>query len=92
MVSDDKLFSDDLKIAEKFNEFFKNAVIHLNLSSNEDLLLSTTHLSDPVQIAIEKYKNHLSILTIQNNVTIEQRFFSKQLLLIPYINKSTYSI
>ena len=32
------------------------------------------HLSDPVQIAIEKYKNHPSILTIQNNVTIHQSF------------------
>ena len=41
LVSDDKIFSDDLEIAEKFNEFFKNAVNNLNLSSNEDLLLST---------------------------------------------------
>ena len=46
----------------------------MNLSSNEDLLLSTTHLSDPVQTAIEKYKNHPSILTIQSNVTIDQSF------------------
>ena len=50
----------------------KNAVN--NLSSNEDLLPSTTHLSLPVQIAIEKYKYHPSILTIQNNVTIDQSF------------------
>ena len=54
LVSDDKIFSDDLEIAEKFNKFLKDAVNNLNLSSNEDLLLSTTHLSDPVQIAIEK--------------------------------------
>ena len=47
----------------------------MNLSSNEDLVLSTTHLSDPVDIAIEKYKNHSSILTIQNNVTIDQSLF-----------------
>ena len=66
LVNNDKFFSNDLEIIEKFNEFFKNAVNNLNLSSNEDLLLSTTHLSDSVQIAIEKYKNHLSILTIQN--------------------------
>ena len=59
-----KFFSDDLETDEKFNEFFKNAVNNLNLSSNEDLLLSTTHLSDPVQIDTEKYKNHPSILTI----------------------------
>ena len=57
LVSDDKIFSDDLEIAEKFNELFKNAVNNLNLSSNEDLLISTNHLSDPFQIAIEKYKN-----------------------------------
>ena len=74
LVSNDKIFPDDLKIAEKFNELFKNAVNNLNLSSNEDLLLFTKHLSDPVQIAIEKYKNHRSILTIQNNVTIDQSF------------------
>ena len=30
LVSDDKIFSDDLEIAEKFNEFFKNAVNNLN--------------------------------------------------------------
>ena len=72
MVSDNKIFSDDLEIAAKFNEFFKNAVNNLNLSSNEGLLRSTTHLSDPVQIAIEKYKNHPSKLTIQNNVSVDQ--------------------
>ena len=42
LVSDDKIFSDDLEIAKKSNEFFKNAVNKLNLSCNEDLLLSTT--------------------------------------------------
>ena len=73
-MSDNKIFSDDLEIAKKFNQFFKKAVNNLDLSANEDLLLSTTHLSDPVQIAIEKYKNHTSILTIQNNVTIDQSF------------------
>ena len=72
LISEDKVFSDDLEIAEKFNEFFKNVVNDLSLSSNEDLLLSATHLSDPVQMAIEKYKNHPPILTIQNNVTIDQ--------------------
>ena len=50
---DDKMSSDDLEIAEKLNELFKTAVNNLNLSSNEDLLLSTTHLSGPVQIAME---------------------------------------
>ena len=74
LVSDDKIFSEDLEIAEKFNKFFKNTVDNLNLASNEDLLLSTKHLSDPVQIAVEKYKNHSSILMIQNNVTIDQSF------------------
>ena len=74
MVSANKIFSDDLEIAEKFNKFFKNEVSHLNLSSNEDLLLSTTYLSDPVQIVIEEYKSHPPILTIQNNVTIDQSF------------------
>ena len=77
LVSDDKTFSDDLKIAEKFDEFFKNAGNNLNLPSKEDTLLSTTHLSDVVQMAIEKYKNHPSILTIQNNDTIDQSFSFK---------------
>ena len=74
LVSDDKIFSDDLEIAEKFNEFLKNTVNNLNLSSNEDLLLSTTHLSDLVQITIEKYKNYPSILTFQNNDIIDRNF------------------
>ena len=92
LVSDDKIFSNDLEIAEKLNEFFKNAVNNLNLSSDKDLLLSTMHLSGPVQIAIEKYKNHPSILTTLNNVITDKVFLSKWLLLIPYISRSTYSI
>ena len=73
LINDDEI-SDDLEIAEKFNEYFKNAVITLNLPSNEDLLLSTKHISDLVQVAIEKYKNPPSIWTIQSNVTIDQSF------------------
>ena len=46
LVSDNKFFSNDLEIAEKLNKFFKNAVNNLNLSANENLPLSTTHLSD----------------------------------------------
>ena len=45
-ISDYKIFSNVFEIAEKFNEFFKNAVNNFNLSSNEDLLPSITHLSD----------------------------------------------
>ena len=41
------------------------------------MLLSTMHLSDPVQIAIEKYKNHPSILTTLNDVIIDQSFSFK---------------
>ena len=55
------------------NLIFKNAVNNCNLSSNEDLLLSTTHLSDPVQISYRKIQK-------------------SPVQLIPYINKSTYSI
>ena len=77
LVSDYKIFSNDLEIAEKLNEFFKNAVNNLNLSSDKDLLLSTMHLSGPVQIAIEKYKNHPSILTTLNNVITDQSFSFK---------------
>ena len=34
LVSNNEIFSDDLEIAEKLNEFFKNAVNNLNLSSD----------------------------------------------------------
>ena len=95
LVSDDKFFSDDIEISD---EFFKNLVN--NLSSNEDLLLSTTLLSDPVQIAIENYRNQPSILTIQNNVIIDQSFsfqmaftdtIHKQINLINSKKNSTHS-
>ena len=90
LIREQKIIKDALMHT---NKFVKNAVNNLDLSSNEDLLFSTTHLSDPVQIAIERYKDHPSIMTVQNNVTIDQSFsFQMASSDTIYVNKSTYSI
>ena len=50
-------------------DFFDNAVKHLEINENQYILSNTIEIDDPVDIAVEKYKSHLSILAIKENVS-----------------------
>ena len=50
-----------MKIAETFKIFFENAVKNLNVLGDSDSLSSTFHLDNPVDIAVEKFKNLMSM-------------------------------
>ena len=58
LVKNDNIISKDEEVAKEFSDFFSNAVENLNIPEIE--IESTEHLTNPIEIAIEKYKNHPS--------------------------------
>ena len=72
LVENNDIISDDFKIAETFGDFFSNAVKNLNIHIDPALTSNADHIQDPIHKAIEKYKNHPSIVKIKeicNNTT-----------------------
>ena len=78
LVENLDICSDDEKVAHIFNTYFSNVVNNLNIERKEDILNLNVNDYDPILKAIDKYKNHPSILKI--NETVEQHVsFSLQL-------------
>ena len=61
LVENNNIISSEIEIAEKLNAFFSNIVKELNIKVKEDLLYDVSDINDPVERAIQKYKNHPSI-------------------------------
>ena len=62
----DEFISDSVKCAEVMNNFFSDVVSKLDIDRN----LHTNDafgFTEPVTIVIEKYKNHPSILKLNDN-------------------------
>ena len=74
----DKIISNDDKVAEEFSTFFENAVKSLNIKPRNLSLEDTTNLSNPVEIAIKKFQNHPSVQVIRENINLNHEFFFKQ--------------
>ena len=67
LVENDILISDKLKVAEKLNNFFIKAVENLEIEPD----LSETKSDTPdenIQVIIDQYKSHPSIVKIKENV------------------------
>ena len=79
LVENDNIVSDDYEIAETFKIFFENAVKNFNVLGDSDSLSPTFHLDNPVDIAVEKFKNHSSITLIKSNVKVSNNFFFNEL-------------
>ena len=63
LVENDELLQDDKNIAEEMNNFFKNAVLTLDIKENSYITNhNIPYITDPIEKAIEKYKFHPSIL------------------------------
>ena len=74
LVEGDKIISEEAEVAETFNDFFKNAVNSLNITENRCLLTETNNELGGVDEAIEKFKNHPSILSIKEHVISDLGF------------------
>ena len=57
LVNGDKIISDDLEVAQTFNDFFKHSVNALNIQENQLLRTQTNHKLNSVKGAIDKFQN-----------------------------------
>ena len=76
LVYNDNVISDDQELKKTFNDFFEHAVDHLGIKeyqSGHNIDINSIS-DDPIDYAIAKYKNHPSIITINENVSFESRF------------------
>ena len=79
LVENNSIISDNDKLAESFNKFFKEAVDNLDISENSDIINEEyREIEDPVESSIIKFKFHPSILQIKRTINVNQNFtFSK---------------
>ena len=74
---DETVISEDQLISAELNQLFKNATKALNIQENS-YLIDKSELSDPVDKAISKYKNHPSILLIKDKIINPAPFSFKE--------------
>ena len=84
LVKDNEIIEKDEDLAETFNTFFKEAVNKLDIKENSYITnLGLSNFEDPVDIAIEKFKDHPSILKIKRMVSNSSDFtFSETSLIV----------
>ena len=71
------ILSDDTLVSEELNNFFQNAIKTLNINENSYIVDSSSSITDPVDKAINTYKNHPSILLIKQKLENVDRFSFK---------------
>ena len=62
-------------MSEEFSTFIEDAVSSLYVKPDEFYLSDTENLSDPVEIAIRKFENHISVQAIKLNILVNQDFY-----------------
>ena len=70
----EKVISEDMEIAETFNEFFVNIVPSLKISPKENYETDVGNDNEPILNYISKFKNHPSIKVIKSRKKEEQTF------------------
>ena len=73
LVEDNSILENNDKIAETFNNFFTSAVSNLNFPPLVDPSVEIDHSEDPILRIIEQYKNHPSIVAI-NEKNLNKQF------------------
>ena len=74
LVDGGKTVTEDKEVAKTLNQYFSTAVNSLDIIENKSLLTETENLEDPVEIAIKKFENRLSVLSIKETNTINELF------------------
>ena len=64
LIENDEIIYKAKDVSEVFNTFFSNAVKVLNIEPNNAIISAIITESDPILVAIERYKFHPSILKI----------------------------
>ena len=73
LVEGREVITEDKKLADTFNLFFKDIVSNLEIKENINLI-DYSESNNPVDIAIETFRNHPSILKIKEMTCINSEF------------------
>ena len=68
LVENDAMIDDESEVAKIFNEYFVNIVKKLKILTEEQTMYSAANQLSEVEMAIIKYKNHLSIKAITDRM------------------------
>ena len=74
LVDKENIISDDKDVVVTLNNFFENAAKSINITENNYILSNTCEPTDPVDITINKFQQHLSILAIKEHVIFIDMF------------------
>jgi len=74
LVKGKDILTESNEVAEEFKNEFSNAVKNLEMDYVWEPTSDISSIKDPIDKVIEKYKDHPSILKINEHVKIEQRF------------------
>ena len=70
LIESEIISSNDEEIAEAFNKYFCNIAKNISLTENPSIKEPSAELfTDPVILALEKYKDHPSITSIKSKMT-----------------------
>ena len=75
---EENILSDETLVSEELNIFFQNETKTLNINENSYIVDSRSSITDPVDKAINTYKNHPSILLIKQKLENEDHFLFKE--------------
>ena len=73
-IENGEMVTDDLKIAEIFNDYFANITQDLEITDTGAYLLPSIGIKDPVDRAVEKYKIHPSMKKIKECFEYSESF------------------
>ena len=74
LVQGNNIISDASKVGEEFKQEFSNAVKNLNIDFNWEPTTDVSTIADPIDKVIEKFKDHPSILKINEKIEVTDRF------------------
>ena len=90
LVGDNSLLENNDKIADTFNNFFTSAVSNLNILPFVDPSVEIDHIEDPSLHIIEQYKNHPSVVAINEKKLNKQ--FSFEYIPTSYVKKEILNL
>ena len=67
LIGGETIISNDVDVAETMNEFFVTVTDYLGINENSNYENATEGIIDPVDKAVRKFSNHLSILKIKGH-------------------------
>lgn len=70
LIESGTIISEDIKVANTFNDYFTNVVKTLNIQES----ITEDEVEDNIEDCISRYENHESIIRIKQNINIDNNF------------------